>query len=99
VLPARIFTGLDTPDRQALLDWLDGADGVDAVIDLTVRGWNIAGAHVILGVFKPGEDQASWLIVGDGSGWMLARCADGFISEVSDSLPGILGLIDEQRQG
>ena len=52
VLPAGIFTGLDTPDRQALLDWLDGADGIDAVMDLTVRPWNIAGAHAILGFSK-----------------------------------------------
>jgi hypothetical protein len=97
VLPAGTFNGLDVADRQVLSDWLDCARGIDAVTDLTVRPWNIAGPRAILGVFETDRDQASWLIVRDGSGWTLARCADGLVSEVLDSLADILGLIDEQR--
>jgi hypothetical protein len=98
VVRARSFTGLDTFDRQALSDWLDNANGIDTVMDLAERPWNIPGASIILGVFECDKDQASWLIVRYGSGWTLARCADGFISDVLESLPDILGLLDEQRR-
>jgi hypothetical protein len=97
VLRAGRFTGLDIADQQALSDWLDDAAGIDTVRDLADRPWNIAGASVILGVFENDRDQASWLIVRYGSGWTLARCADGFVSDVFESLPDLFGLIDEQR--
>jgi hypothetical protein len=97
VLRASRFTGLDIADQQALSDWLDDAAGIDTVRDLADRPWNIAGASVILGVFENDRDQASWLIVRYGSGWTLARCADGFVSDVFESLPDLFGLIDEQR--
>lgn len=92
------FTGLDATDRQILSAWLDrsAATGIDTVLDLAIRPWNIAGASAIFGVFETNRDQASWLIVRYGSGWTLARCADGFISDVSASLPDILRLIDVQ---
>lgn len=99
VSQAKIFTGLDIADQQALSDWLDGAVGIDAVKDLTVRPWNIAGPRAILGVFETDQDQASWLIVRHGSGWTLARRADGLVSDVLELLADILGLIDEQRRG
>jgi hypothetical protein len=97
VLPAGTFKGLDAADRQLLSDWLDDADGIDTVTDFSLRPWNIQGAGTILGVFETGEERASWLIVGYGSGWLAVRCADGFISDVSISLADILGLIDQQR--
>jgi len=99
VLPAGTFTGLDTADRQALSDWLDNAVGIDTIMDLAVRPWNIAGAVAIFGVFEIKKDQASWLIVRCGSGWLLARCVDGFVSDVSESLVDILSLVDQQRLG
>jgi hypothetical protein len=98
VLRAGTFTGLDTADRQVLSDWLDDASGIDTVMDLAARSWNIAGASAILGVFEPDRDQASWLIVRHGSGWTVARQADGFVSDVLDSLQEILGLLDELRR-
>jgi hypothetical protein len=97
VLPAATFTGLDAADRQALSDWLDDADGIDSIIDFSVRPWNIDGTSTILGVFESAKDQASWLILRYGSGWLAVRCADGFVSDVSVSLADILGLIDRQR--
>jgi hypothetical protein len=101
VLPAGTFTGLDAADRQALSDWLDDADGIDSIVDFSVRPWNIPwnidGTSTILGVFETARDQASWLILRYGSGWLAVRCADGFVSDVSVSLGDILGLIDRRR--
>lgn len=97
MLRAGALTGLDSADRQALSDWLDSASGIDTVVDFAVRPWNIAGASVIFGIFEDNKDKASWLVVRHGSAWTLARCADGFISDVSASLPDILDLIDEYR--
>ena len=97
VLRAETFSRLDIADRQALSDWLDSANGIDTIVDLAVRPWNIADAKAIFGVFEINQEQASWLIVRHGLGWMLARCADGFVSDVSDSLSDILALLDEQR--
>jgi hypothetical protein len=94
--PAGTFIGLDTADRQALSDWLDGASGIDSVIDLAVRPWNIAGATAIIGVFRTYQDQASWLIVRDGAGWTLADCRNDIISDPSPSLPDILCMIDDE---
>jgi hypothetical protein len=98
MLEAGSFTALDTADRQAVSDWLDYASGIDSVIDLAARPWNIPGASGILGVFEACRNQATWLIVRDTSGWVLAHCQDGFVSDVFDSMPEILRLIDDQRQ-
>jgi hypothetical protein len=93
------FAGLDEADRQMLSGWLTHARarGIDAVMDLSVRPWGVSGAGVIVGVFNAGEDRASWLIVGHGTGWTLARCGDGFVSDVMTSLPAVLALIDAGR--
>ncbi len=93
------FAGLDDADRHFLSAWLDcaRARGIDAALDLSVRPWGISGAGVIIGVFSEGQDQASWLIVGHGCRWTLARCADGFVSEEITSLPAVLALIDADR--
>ena len=98
-LPAGTFTGLDIADRQVLSDWLEHAGGIDTVMDFSVRPWNVAGARGIFGVFEAGKEQATWLIVRDVWGWMLLRCGDSFISDVTIALADILGLIDEQRGG
>ncbi len=93
------FAGLDDADQQILSEWLAraGARGIDAAIDLSVRPWGVHDAGVIIGVFDAGEDRASWLIVGHNAGWTLARCGDGFISDVMTSLPAVLALIDAGR--
>ena len=99
VLRAGRLTGLDTADRQALSDWLDSASGIDTVTDLAARPWNIEGATGIFGIFETGNGQASWLIVCNQSGWTLARCSDGLVSDVIESLRDVLALVDEQRRG
>ncbi len=89
-------TKLDEADVRLLGGWLDhaGTSGIDAVLDLAVRPWNIVGADAILGVFESDKNQASWLIVRGVSGWTVARCSDGFVSDVSICLADILSLID-----
>ncbi len=91
--------GLDDADQDTLSAWLSraAARGIDAAIDLSVRPWGVSGVGAIIGVFDVGRDQASWLIVGHGCDWTLARCADGFISPVMISLPAVLALIDADR--
>jgi hypothetical protein len=95
---AQTFVGLDDADRQALSDWLQraGVRGIDAM-DLSVRPWGVTGAGAVVGVFEAGKDRASWLVVRHGSGWTLARCSDGFVSDVMASLPAILSLIEVDR--
>ena len=66
-------------------------------MDLSVRPWGIAGAGAIVGVFEAGKEKASWLLLRHWSGWTLARCADGFVSDAMMSLPAILALIDADR--
>jgi hypothetical protein len=99
VAESSTFVGLDDADQQILADWLAraGARGIDAAMDLSVRPWGVSGAGVIIGVFDTGEDRASWLIVGHHTGWTLARCGDGLISDVMTSLPAVLALIDAGR--
>jgi hypothetical protein len=98
MLEAGSFKALDSTDRQALSDWLDHASDIDSVMDLAPRPWNISGASSILGIFEARRNQATWLMVRDASGWALARCQDGFVSDVFDSIPEILRLIDAQRR-
>ncbi|WP_428491320.1 hypothetical protein [Rhodopila sp.] len=98
-LPAGTFTGLDIADRQTLADWLEDADGIDTVMDFSPRRWNVAGARGILGVFEAGREIATWLIVREGSGWILLRCRDGSISNLTSRLADVLRLIDRQRGG
>lgn len=94
VLPEGTFTGLNATDRQTLSDWLDMASGIDTVVDLAARPWNIPGTTAILGVFEADSKEASWLIARCAEGWMLTRRLDGFISGVSTSLSDILTMID-----
>ena len=93
------FTGLDEADSKVLSTWLDRASarGIEAAMDLSVRPWGVSNVGAIIGVFGAGEDRASWLVVGHGTGWTLARCSDGFVSDVMTSLPAVLALIDADR--
>jgi hypothetical protein len=96
---AQTYAGIDEADRLALLEWLDSAAprGIDAVMDLSVRPWGIAGTGTIVGVFEAGKEDASWLLIRHWGGWTLVRCADGFVSDAMMSLPATLALIDADR--
>jgi hypothetical protein len=88
--------GLDEAECRTLSEWLEVActRGIDTVMDLSVREWNVAGAAAIVGVFETDKNRASWLVVRDGSRWSLARCCDGCVSGESKSLAHVLALID-----
>lgn len=88
-------------ERLVLSAWLGRAEtmDIDAVIDLAVRPWDIAGAQAILGVFETAMEHASWLMVRCESRWTLAKCADGSVSTISASLADILGLIEDDLRG
>jgi hypothetical protein len=97
VSQAHLFTRLEASDRNVLAHWLEDArrHGVDAVIDLTVRPWNIACTPIIVGIFEKNRAEASWLIVHCPDGWMLANCTDGSILGVCAALLDILALIED----
>jgi hypothetical protein len=98
VVQAAKLTGLEAADHRVLADWLDSAEGAfDTVVDRAARRWRIDGARAIIGVFERGKPHASWLMVRGHAGWVVARCEDGFISDVSTALPEILELIDMAR--
>jgi hypothetical protein len=94
------FMALDSASRDVLTDWLAraGTGPIDTVIDLSLRRWNVAGPRSIIGVFEKGNDSASWLIIGYGSWWILARCGDGHLSDPRASLAETLSLIDTAIQ-
>ena len=92
------FSGVSNIDSLILSGWLSGAiaRGIDAVIDLSARPWNVTSAEAILGVFEVARPRASWLLVRDGRGWVLARRADRFVSDSTTFLPALLVMIDHQ---
>jgi hypothetical protein len=91
---ARAFISLAAADRAALARWLSGpaAGRVEAAIDLTPRPWNVQGAHAVIGLFEPGRQAASWLVVNSRSGWMVADCATGHVRGVGRTLAQALAL-------
>ena len=92
----KTFKGLGRAERKVLTDWLAGAGarGIDTIVDLSSRPWNIGGESLIVGVFETDKATASWLVVRKGTDWTIARCSDGFVSDVATSLPDALASID-----
>ena len=85
-------------EEQAILDnWLSRARHVDAVIDLSDRFWNMGIAGPILGIFRDGCDQASWLIVRSGTDWGLADCEDRSVLSAQTSLTDVLACIEAAK--
>ena len=50
-------------------------------------------AETIIGVFRQGEDQAGWLVVGQEGQWAVATCATGDVSPPVASLSDALSLV------
>ena len=89
------FSTLSANERSCLQEWQDAAlaIGVDAVEDLLQRPWPCPIAEAIIGIFKRDDDQARWLIVGQGGQWVVACCASGGVSRPFGSLADALSLI------
>jgi hypothetical protein len=94
-MPAPAFSGLSANERTCLQVWQDAARaaGVDAVEDLRQRPWPCPIADAIIGVFRRGDDQASWIVVGQDGQWVVACCASGGVSRPFGSLADALALI------
>lgn len=82
-------------ERQGLSRWLAAARraGIDAAEDLGARNWPGVTADCVIGIFESGHLLASWLVVGQGGRWAVARCADGAVSPSFGSLSEALALV------
>jgi len=94
-LPRSAFPALSAGERVYLEEWLRTVwlRGVDAVEDLAGRPWPCTVAETVIGVFRQGEDQAGWLVVGQEGQWAVATCATGEVSQPVASLSDALSLI------
>jgi hypothetical protein len=94
-LPRSAFPALSAGERVYLEEWLRTVwlRGIDAVEDLAGRPWPCTVAETIIGVFRQGEDQAGWLVVGQEGQWAVATCASGDVSAPVASLSDALSLI------
>jgi hypothetical protein len=84
------FPGLSAEERQSLAAWrIPAAErGIETVIDLTARRWNVQGTRTILGVFQREAVRAAWLLVQEDTGWSLIDC------ELQTIVGGTLSLDD-----
>ncbi len=94
-LPKSAFPALSAGERVCLEEWQRTVwlCGIDAVEDLAGRPWPCTVAETIIGVFRQGEDQAGWLVVGQAGQWAVATCASGAVSEPVTSLSDALSLV------
>jgi hypothetical protein len=94
-VPCSTFLSLSPDERTCLLRWCGAAEaiGIDAVEDMKLRRWPCPTAEVVVGVFRRGDELASWLVIGHGAQWVIACCADGTISPAVGSLAEALSLI------
>ena len=94
-VPAPEFRALHAEERSCLLDWQSQARaiGIDAVQDLAPRRWPCPIADTIIGVYKLGDELASWLVVGHAGWWAVSCCDDGTVSQSLGSLADALALV------
>jgi hypothetical protein len=96
VLPASApFHALTTDERAYLGKWWQLAlpAGIDMVEDLMARPWPRPVADTIIGVFRSGEELATWMVIGSGGAWVVASCGDGKVSKPLDTLAAALSHI------
>ena len=103
--PPEAATGPDAPgltaeDRRHLLAWTKAARerGIDATEDLRLRPWPIPVDAAVIGVFRTGEDFASWLVVGQGGQWTVVAVTESTVLATRPSLPEALAIIYPFRQ-
>lgn len=94
-MPAPEFRALRSDERSYLLDWQTRvrAIGIDAVQDLVPRRWPCPIAETIIGIYKLGDEMASWLVVGHAGWWAVSCCDDGTVSQSLGSLADALTLV------
>jgi hypothetical protein len=89
------FPGLSAAERQTLADWRVAAAerGIETVIDLGARPWNVPGTRTVLGVFQRDAERAGWLLVQEDTGWDLIDCTAETVIGSTLSLADALVLI------
>jgi hypothetical protein len=87
--------GLSVDERRYLLAWTIAArdGGIDVTEDLGLRPWPIPMTAAVIGVFRSGEEFASWLVVGQGGRWTVVSVADSAVLSTSQSLAEALTII------
>jgi hypothetical protein len=93
------FRALRADERSYLLDWWSRARGIgiDAVEDLVSRPWPCPIADTIIGIYKLGDELASWLVIGHAGRWAVSCCDDGTVSRSLGSLADALLLVSRLR--
>jgi hypothetical protein len=94
-MPAAEFRALQSEERSYLLEWQTRvrAIGIDAVQDLAPRPWPCPIADTVIGIYKLGDELASWLVVGHAGWWAVSRRDDGSVSQSLGSLADALALV------
>jgi hypothetical protein len=67
--------------------------GIETVIDLSARPWNVSGTRTILGVFRREADRAGWLLVKEGDGWSVIECVAETVTGEALHLDDALALV------
>jgi hypothetical protein len=93
--PAEQFRLMTPEDRTYLCTWwkLASAAGIDMVEDLMDRPWPRPVADSIIGIFRRGEELATWMVIGQDGAWVVACCSDGRVSTPFESLARALSQI------
>jgi hypothetical protein len=91
-VPGQSFKGLSPEELAHLTNWSRAAlaSGIDGVEDMMARPWPCPTADAIIGVFRFGEELASFLVIGQDGAWVVANCADGTVSRQVGSLDAAL---------
>ncbi len=89
------FNALTPDERVYLQNWskLASTAGIETIEDLMTRPWPRPVAETIIGVFRTGEELASWMVIARDGAWVVACCSDGTISSAFDALAGALAHI------
>ena len=93
--PAEPFRALTPEERVYLQGWWKQASiaGIETIEDLMTRPWPRPVAETIIGVFRTGEELATWMVIGRDGAWVVASCSDGTVSGASDTLAAALAQI------
>jgi hypothetical protein len=88
-------TGLTVDERRHLLAWTNAAreSGIDVTEDLGLRPWPVPVTAIVIGVFRTGEEFASWLVVGQGGFWTVVSVADSAVLATRETLAEALTTI------
>ena len=87
--------GLTVQERRQLLLWMEDARDyeIDAAEDLRLRPWPVPVTASVIGVFRSGQELASWFIVGQNGLWTVVAVTEGRVLATRPSLLEALTMI------